>query len=237
MSAAGLYRWRRDTGGELNTVENIQFTTPYNSPPRIIVWVSGFSFGLRGRVGLHASAENITPFSFDLRVQALAATPDGSGQEQDSFEITWLACPHDDAEISIGSASVNDDFLQPQPAGTKNSGHVPFEQQCNFISPPRVYIAISGLHIAYKPPDLSFAGSTTELSFACSATEIMNYGFRWNLDIQKESHLVLGTVSWIAFAGRGVGGQNTTQAFYDPNHWSERMRSQPQILGLPARYS
>lgn len=72
---------------KLTTTHTVRFKTPYTTPPKVLVWLTGLGAKSGTRVCVKASANNVTESEFSLQMTS------GSGHRLESVGVAWAVWP------------------------------------------------------------------------------------------------------------------------------------------------
>ena len=165
-----------------STSKYIHFSHSFSEPPRIVVWLVGFSInGTSGRnIRIRTYASEVGCDGFRIHIDTWSNTILYWGK------VSWIAMPLFKHGVVIGKYSTNDIRNWEDPRLT-NSSFTTFGGHA-FSKPPKVYTGLASLDL--------FSEKTLRLKTWCG--DVRNYGMSWHIDSWANSILYSAEAAHIA---------------------------------------
>ena len=157
----------------------IYFSKPYDTPPKVNVWINGLDTSNGANVRFYVSAESISERGFTLHTR----TWDDSTVYWAS--LCWLA--HDSARDDIASGWVST-RQKPGLPNMQNTGDVHFGD-AKFVKTPQVFMALAGLDM----------DKNHNQRLLIDPTHITKTGMSYSLNTWSDTGLYCIDAVWIAF--------------------------------------
>lgn len=172
------YHWSKTPSQ--NTRE-ITFKRPYQSPPKVVVWLNLFDMNANVNWRVKTFATDVTATGFNLHIDTWSDT------KIMCTMASWIAYPAHRPGLASGSFSTRDIRSPGQPQ-LYNSAFEPFPAGV-FKKPPRVFLAINSLEIDHE----------RNLRLKVSADNVSATGMTWHLNSWSDTLLLSAGASYIAF--------------------------------------
>ncbi|KEP49693.1 H-type lectin domain protein [Rhizoctonia solani 123E] len=155
---------------------DIQFTRPYQVPPKVIIWLTALDSDCRNNTRFHPTAENVTSNGFTLQIETWWDTI-----IHDPTTVSWIAVPSDNSTITAGRLVTG---------GIKASLGV--QEKIVFDKPfkriPRVMVAFNKLDIS----------SSANIRLAAYPKDITTQGMELVINAWADTTIYSCGVGWIA---------------------------------------
>lgn len=165
---------------DTNTTIKISFSPPYQKPPSVVVWLTGFHLGHLNNWRLKAEAKDITSLGFSLVVDSWSDT------HVHTASACWIAHPADHPRVTSGSYST--DMVRPWNKPTAQTyGTAKFSRP--FLRPPHVVSALSSFDVDFHQ----------NFRFKMPLLDVTSTEIHWALDTWHDSTLYSASAWYIAF--------------------------------------
>ncbi|KAE9389618.1 zincin [Gymnopus androsaceus JB14] len=181
---SGQFNTKDDHGWETQQAETsrrIQFQHPYDSPPKVVVFLTYFDIDYKKVTRIKTYVTDVKADAFTVHIDTWADTTWIVGG------VTWFAYPSNKKNIASGTYSTNDIRSASAPR-LANSNRIEFND-ANFSTPPTVFMGLNCLDV----------DKSTNLRIRASASSITPTGMMWHLDGWADTTLYGAGASYIAF--------------------------------------
>lgn len=180
--------------GRFSTLENcpwdtqacnkgwVGFSRPYDTPPKVVVWLTAFDMGREKHWRLKAYASDITGTGFKIHIDTWDDTV------LRSATASWVAYTAGRTGICSGSFSTTDMRSKDHPQRF-NNGYSTFPTGA-FTATPRIFMAISSIYISRD----------ANMRLKVKASSLTAAGMMWHLDSWSDTILYTASASYIALS-------------------------------------
>lgn len=165
---------------QLTHSKRINFTTPFNAPPKVVTWLQSLDMGKKKNWRIRVSATDIDKNGFTIHADSWADSI------LYSAGVTWLAYPADQTGVTSGSFSTQDVRSWENPRA-ENSGVKIFDTA--FSGTPKVIMALDSLDYDHSK----------NLRVRLSTSLVTNTSMNWHLQSWWDSIMYSSGASFFAW--------------------------------------
>lgn len=157
------------------------FPTPYDKPPKVVLWLSGFEINAGHDCTVSAKLGKIERDRFEIFFGTWS-----EGQLKD-VKVTWVSYSATAPNIRSGMTTTEYRRERDQPQHY-NRDYVSFQRKGVLVKPPRI---IAGINEVDFKADLP-------VNLSVGVDNVTPYGFTWDADSRGDSVMYAVGISWLA---------------------------------------